>query len=64
MNLLLLERRDSKGVWEGQVHTATFKMDDQQGPKLYIVHGTLLNIMWQPGWEGSLGENGYIHKYG
>ena len=64
MNLLLLEGRDSKGVWEGQVHTATFKMDDQQGPKLYIVHGTLLNIMWQPGWEGSLGENGYIHKYG
>ena len=19
--------------------------------------GTLLNVMWQPGWEGSLGEN-------
>ena len=23
-------------------------------------NGTLLNVMWQPGWEGSLGENGYI----
>ena len=22
-----------------------------------IAHGTLLNVMWQPGWEGSLGEN-------
>ena len=20
---------------------------------------TLLNVMWQPGWKGSLGENGY-----
>ena len=23
--------------------------------------GTLLDVMWQPGWEGSLGENGYMH---
>ena len=23
-----------------------------------IAHGMLLNVMWQPGWEGSLGENG------
>ena len=21
-------------------------------------------IMWQPGWEGSLGENGYMYTYG
>ena len=26
--------------------------------------GTLLNDMWQPGWEGSLEENGYTHIYG
>ena len=26
--------------------------------------GTLLNVMWQPGWEGGLGENGYMHMYG
>ena len=25
--------------------------------------GTLLNVMWQPGWEGSLGENGYMCIY-
>ena len=24
-------------------------------------HGTLLNVMCQPGWEGSLGENGHIY---
>ena len=23
-------------------------------------HGTLLNVMWQPGLEGTLGENGYM----
>ena len=26
-----------------------------------IAHGILLNVMWQPGWEGSLGENGYMY---
>ena len=25
---------------------------------------TLFNVVWQPGWEGSLGKNGYIHMYG
>ena len=28
-----------------------------------ISHGTLLNVMWQPRWERSLGENGYMDKY-
>ena len=28
-----------------------------------IAQGTLLNGMWQPGWEGSLGENRYMHIY-
>ena len=27
-------------------------------------HGTLLSVMWQPRWEGSLGEIGYMHMYG
>jgi len=26
-----------------------------------IAQGTLLNVMWQPGWEGHLGENGYMY---
>ena len=25
---------------------------------------TLLNVMWQPRWEGSLGKNGYLSVYG
>ena len=27
-------KRDSLGVWDGQVHTAVFKMDNQQGPTI------------------------------
>ena len=26
--------------------------------------GTLLNVMWQPAWEGSLRENGCMYMYG
>ena len=29
-----------------------------------IAHGTLLNVMWQPGWEVSLGKNGHMYMYG
>ena len=29
-----------------------------------IAQGTLLNVVWQSGWEGSLGENGYMYMYG
>ena len=28
---------------------------------VYIAQGTLLNFMWQPEWEGGLGENGYMY---
>ena len=28
----LLRGRDSQGVWDGHVHSAVFKMDNQQGP--------------------------------
>ena len=51
--------RDNQGVWDRQVHTAVFKMDSQH----CIAHETLLNVMWQPGWEGNLGENGYVYMY-
>ena len=27
-------------------------------------HGTLLRVMWQPGWERSLGESGYMYMCG
>jgi len=29
-----------------------------------MAQGILLNVMWQPGWEGRLGENGYMYMYG
>ena len=41
------------------MHTATFKMDKKQGPTR-IGNGTLLSVMWQTGWEGSLGEDGFL----
>ena len=44
-------------------HTVVFKVDNQQG-STNIAHGSLLNVMCQPGWEGSLGENGYMYMYG
>ena len=45
---------------ECDVYTAVFKMDNQN---LLIAQKTLLNVMWQPGWEGSW-ENGYMYMYG
>ena len=29
-----------------------------------MAQGTPLSVMWQPGWEGSFGENGHICMYG
>ena len=53
-------RRDSQGVWDGHVHTLLqIKMDKQQVPTV-IAQGTLLGVIWQPRWEGSLEENGYV----
>ena len=28
-----------------------------------MVQGSLLNVVWQLGWEGSLEENGYVYIY-
>ena len=36
---------------------------DNQTKTYCIAHGTLLNVMWQPGWDGSLGKNGYMCTY-
>ena len=38
--------RDSQGVWDGHVHTAIFKMDNQQA---------LLYSTWHPGMGGEFG---------
>ena len=31
---------------------------------LLTAQGTLVHVMWQPGWEQSVGENGYMRMYG
>ena len=49
--------------WDGHVHTAIVKIDNQQGPTV-LVQGILLNVVWQPGWKGRLKENGYVNIYG
>ena len=41
-----------------------FGMDMVTNMGYCTAHGTLLTVMWQPGWEGSLEENGYIYMYG
>ena len=36
-------RRDSQGDWNGHVHTAVFKMDNQQGPP--VQHRDLCSVL-------------------
>ena len=55
-------KRDSQGVWNEHIHTAIFKMENQQGPALQLMNSA--QRMWQPRWKGSLGENGYMYMYG
>ena len=66
MNLQLLVvnscGKDRLGVWDGHVHSAVFIMDKHS--ILLIAQRTLLNVMWQPGWEGNLEETGYTYMYG
>ena len=66
-----MEGRSSWGVWDGQVYTATFKMDNQQGatvqqselrselPGSLNGRGVQENGYTQPGWERSAGE--WVH---
>ena len=57
-----MERRDSEGVRDRYVHAAIFKTDKQQGPA--GTHGTLPNVMWEPGRQGDLEGNGPMFMYG
>ena len=29
-----------------------------------LLYSTWTSVMWQPGWERSLGKDGYMYKYG
>ena len=47
---------------EGHVHTATFKMNNQQASIIYME--LLLSVICQPGWKRALGENWCMNMYG
>ena len=51
--------RDNQGVWDKHVHTAVFKMENQQGPTVeHREHcGSLEG-------RGVWAENGYMYMYG
>ena len=53
--------RDSQGIWDARVHIAIFKMDNQQGPM--VQRRELCSVLWQAGWEQSLGENAQPYMY-
>ena len=43
----------------------TWLLNNNKPTRSYcIAHGTLLSIMWQPGWEVNLDKNGYMYTYG
>ena len=66
----LRERTDGESCGEGIVRE--FGMDMYTllylkwmiNKDLLCSSGTLLNVMWQPGWEEGLGENGYMYICG
>ena len=54
---------DSKGVWDRHVHTAVFKMDNQQGPPIQPRELCSMLCGNLHGRE-SLEENGYMYMDG
>ena len=55
-----------RGTWQATVHgvaesDSTDGLSIQPKRTYCIAQRTLLNVMCQPGWEGSLGENGYMY---
>ena len=64
MNLWLLGGKDRQksGIDMNILLWVHVKMDSQQGHTIEY-RKSLLNIMWQPQWEGSLGKDGYMYMY-
>ena len=50
-----------RGFAMDMYNIAIFKTDNQKGP---TTQGALLNVTRQPGWDRSLGENGYMCMHG
>ena len=62
---LVMDREAWHAAVHGVVKSWTRLSDRTEPTKTYcLAHGTLLNVMWQPGCEGHLGENGYMYTYG
>ena len=61
--------REGEGVWDGHVHTAVFKTDNQQGPtvphrELYSILYNRLMVIRGEGWgKGQLGSLGCTHTH-
>ena len=67
---LLIKQKETCRLREGTnscLYTLLYlKMDNQQGPTIQhnvMLCYDLLNVIWKPGWEESLGENGYLYRY-
>ena len=66
-NELLTKQKETHRLREwtyGCLYTLLFCLKWIINKVLCITHGTLFNVICQPGWEGSLGENGYMYMYG
>ena len=66
---MLIRNLSLLGGKMGEVTVREFEMDKYT--LLYLKqitnkdHSTWnCSVMWEPGWKGSLGENGYMHMYG
>ena len=56
------KRWGRRGVWDGHVHFAVFKMDNQQGPTVWHVELSSCHVaVWM---RGASGENGYMYILG
>ena len=53
---------NSYGVWDGHVHTAGIKIENQQGFTVY--HITSFQCYMAAWMGGEFGENGYLYMYG
>ena len=60
----MLELMPSNLFWSFEWTYTLVYLKWRTSKDLLIAQGTLLNVMWQLGWERGLGENGYIYMYG
>ena len=59
-NELMVARGEGVVKGFGKIMSTLLYLKWITNKNLCIAHGTLLNVMCQLGWEGSLGENAYM----